>query len=100
VKNLLAREQEYLSSLERNEKMLHLIAEHCEEAGIVPEELRGGIRAEAISRLRAQIAFILAKDLDIPYAEIARQIGVTTTGVSRIMRRMEVSRRTSHVSDP
>ena len=89
VKNLLAREQEYLSSHQRNEKMLHLIAQHCEKVGIVPEALKGGIRAEAISRLRAQIAFILAKDLGIPYAEIARQIGITTSGVSRIMRRRE-----------
>jgi putative transposase len=89
VKNLLAREQGYLSSQERNEKMVRLIAQHCKKAGILPEALKGGIRAHAISRLRAQIAFILAKDLGIPYATIARQIGITTSGVSRIMRRRE-----------
>ena len=89
VKNLLAREQGYLSSQERNEKMVRLIAHHCKKAGIVPEALKGGIRARAISRLRTQIAFILARDLGIPYAEIARQLGITTSGVSRIMRRRE-----------
>jgi putative transposase len=89
VKNLLAQEQNYLSSHERREKMARLIAHHCEKAGIVPEALKGGIRAGSIPRLRAEIAFILANDLGIPYAEIGRQLGITTSGVSRIMQRRE-----------
>jgi hypothetical protein len=66
VKNLLTKEQRYLFSHERREKMTHLIAYHCEKAGIVPDALQGGIRAGNVSRLRAQIAFILAKDPGIP----------------------------------
>jgi len=89
VKNLLTHEQHYLSSRERREKMTSLIAQHCGKAGIAPEALKGGIRAGAVSRLRAQIAFDLAKHLGIPYAEIGRQLGITTSGVSRIMKRRE-----------
>jgi hypothetical protein len=93
VKNLLTKEQRYLSSHERSEKMTRLIAYHCEKAGIVPEALKGGIRAGTISRLRAQIAFVLANDLGIPYAEIGRQLGITTSGVSRIIERREATSR-------
>jgi hypothetical protein len=49
VKNLLSREQNYLSSYERTEKMAELIAEHCNKSGFAPGVLRGGIRAGAVS---------------------------------------------------
>ncbi len=90
VKSLLGREQEYFSSQERRQKVARLIAHHCERAGFTPEALKGGIRAGRVSQLRAQIAVILVKELGIPYAEIGRQLGISTSGVSKIMRKKEV----------
>jgi REP element-mobilizing transposase RayT len=87
VKNLLSREQNYLSSYERTEKMAELIAEQCKKSGVAPDVLKGGIRAGAVSQLRARIALILVKELGIPYAEIGRQLGISTSRVSRIIGR-------------
>ena len=89
VKGLLGQEQRYSTAPERQEMMTRLIEQHCKKARILPEALRGGTRAGDISRLRSELAFILARELGISYAEIGRQLGISTSGVSRIMQRRE-----------
>jgi len=89
VKKLLVKEGKYLSSEERYEKMISLIEYHCEKTGTTPDALRGGIKAGKIPALRSQLACILANNMGIPYAEIGRQLGITTSAVSKIMRRNE-----------
>lgn len=89
VKNLLTKEEGYLASQERHEKMTRLIEYHCEKADTTPDVLRGGTKAGNIPSLRSQLAYILANNMGIPYAEIGRQLGITTSAVSRIMRKKE-----------
>jgi putative transposase len=89
VKTLLEGDRSCASQEERRKAMTNLIERHCERAGILPSALRGGNRAGIISALRAELAYALARDLGIPYAEIGRQLGISTSGVSRIMRRRE-----------
>lgn len=67
--------------------MISLIEYHCEKTGTTPDALRGGTRAGNIPALRSQLACILANNMGIPYAEIGRQLGITTSAVSRIMRK-------------
>jgi len=89
VQKLVTREGKYLSSKERYDKMISLIEYHCEKAGTTQDVLMGGTKAGNISALRLQLACILANNMGVPYAEIGRQLGITTSAVSKIMRRNE-----------
>jgi len=89
VKGLLEQETRYASLQERRTTMTSLIEHHCNRAGILPQSLQGGNRARNISALRSELAHLLVRDLGISYAEIGRQLGISTSGVSRIMRRRE-----------
>jgi len=68
-----------ISINERVIKAGKIILAACEESGVSVEALRGGSRRGALPGLRAQ----LAKEL----AETARQLGVTTSAISRIFER-------------
>lgn len=71
------------------EKMQSIIKEKCKEEGVHIEELRMGSRRHRISEVRFRIGWQLVNDLGIPRAEVARQLGVSTSGVSKILRRKE-----------
>jgi hypothetical protein len=89
VKSLLEKDRSYISQEERCKMMTNLIEHHCERAGVLPQALRGGNRAGNISALRSELAYALVRDPGMTYAEIGRQLGISTSGVSRIMRRRE-----------
>jgi chromosomal replication initiation ATPase DnaA len=93
AKNILKRKQRYSSVGQRTEKMKKIIGSYCKKAGIQLTALQGGARSRPVSRLRVEIAFVLVKDLGISYAEIGRQLGITTSAVSRIMERREAKPR-------
>ena len=59
----------------------------CEESGVSVEALRGGRRRGPFPRLRAQPAKELVEKLGLTMAETARQLGVTTSAISRIFER-------------
>jgi len=58
-----------------------IIIERCREAGINEVELRAGSQRRAVSKLRRELCFYLNRELGIPMAEIARQVGIGATGV-------------------
>lgn len=87
VENILKQKQRYNPISKRNEKMKEIIGSYCKKAGIQPTALQGGTRSRPVSHLRREIAFVLAHDLGISYAEIGRQLGITTSAVSRIIER-------------
>ena len=66
-----------------------IIKEQCREAGVNERELRSGSRRRAVSKLRRKLCFYLYRELGIPLAEIARQVGIGTTGVAMAVKRME-----------
>jgi len=51
--------------------------------------LQGGGRAGRLSRIRSEIAHALTRELGIPYAEIARQLGVSHVAAAKMMKRGE-----------
>lgn len=59
-----------------------IIQERCRESGVNEAELRSGSRRKAVSELRRWLCFYLYRELGIPMAEIARQVGIGTTGVA------------------
>jgi hypothetical protein len=67
-----------------------IIKEHYREAGIDEQELRWGIRWQAASDLRRKLCLQLYPELGLPLAEIARLVGVGTTGVAMAIKGLEV----------
>jgi hypothetical protein len=67
--------------------MDEILQGHCEKAGITLKQLQGGSRAMPIPHIRSEIAHALTKELGIPYAEIARQLGVSHVAVLKMMKR-------------
>ena len=68
-------------------KIAAVIQEACDQKGINEKELRMGSRRGQISTVRSDIARRLVKEYGIPLAEVARQVGVTTSAISNMLRR-------------
>jgi putative transposase len=66
-----------------------VIREMCDDEGVNEQELRHGGQRKKVSRLRARIAWRLSRDLGISMAEIARQLGVSTSGIANAIRTIE-----------
>lgn len=69
--------------IEANKK----VREICKEKNVNIAELKGGSRRGEFSVIRANLAKILTGDYGLSLAETARQLGVTTSAISRIFRR-------------
>jgi len=63
------------------------IGRHCRRAGITPEELRRGGRRQPVATVRAELAVGLVTELGLSFAEAARHLGISTSGVAKILRR-------------
>lgn len=70
----------------RAEKIDHHIKNLCQEKGINIEELRSGSRRPEVSRIRRQLAIELLETYGTPLAEIARQVGVSTSAISKTVK--------------
>jgi hypothetical protein len=76
-----------LSGHERRQKAEDRIAMMCRKEGISVEELKSGSRRGAVPSIRSELALWLVEDCGIPLAEAGRQLGVTTSAVSKMIRR-------------
>jgi len=75
------------SADERREKMKEVIAEICKKDGVNIQELESGSRRSRVSEARLQIVCRLIEAYGIPLAEVARQTGVSTSAVCKIITR-------------
>jgi putative transposase len=66
-----------------------IIQEECKKEGTTPAELKGGGRRRRISGLRAKIAKRGLEELGLPFAEIARHVGVNTSSIRKAVLRLE-----------
>ena len=69
---------------ERRIKAEKKIQEICRKEGLNKEELQGGSRRGQISQIRAQLAIDLTEGYGLSLAEAGRQLGVSTSAISRI----------------
>ena len=76
-----------LPAKEPEKETAALIGRECKKWKIELNVLRSGSRLAEVSRLRAFLAIQLVNDLGLPLAESARQLGVTTSAVAKILRR-------------
>ncbi len=75
------------SGRERGRKVERLIAEACKKRKISLTELRSGSRRGEIPAVRAEVSRKLVEDCGIPIAEIARQVGVSPSAISKSLGR-------------
>lgn len=75
---------------EQRVKMHALIQEVCTREKINIWELRMGSLRRNVSRVRAALACQLIGELGIPLAEIARECGVSTSGIAKIIQRSKI----------
>jgi REP element-mobilizing transposase RayT len=78
----------------RRGDMQQIIEDMCRKKGINSKELRMGGRRKPVSRVRADLANMLMAQLGIPSAEIARQLGVSTSAIVKVLQRGERSNST------
>jgi hypothetical protein len=75
------------SSRLRGKEVLRIIGERCKREGISMREMQMGSRRGVIPAIRSDLAWNLARERGIPLAEIARQLGVSTSAISQVLRR-------------
>jgi REP element-mobilizing transposase RayT len=64
-----------------------VVAAACRESEVSLTELRSGSRRSQLPAVRARLAQILVIDYGLAMADIARQLGISTSGVSKILAR-------------
>jgi hypothetical protein len=75
------------SPAERRKRIETILKEACRKGNIALEEVQMGSRRGRVPQVRSAIAQELVKKLGMPLAEAARLLGVSTSGISRIMER-------------
>ena len=95
VLNEFGQQHKYcLHPFERIKRMQSIIQTTCNKEGINIQELRTGCRRGRIPRIRYSLALNLVKELGIPSVEIARELGVSVSAISKILcRRVESSKK-------
>lgn len=78
-----------LSGEARREKAVRMICEMCRAEKVGVEELKAGSRRGRIPGIRSRLAVRLIEECGLSLAEIGRQLGVTTSAVSKTIRKRE-----------
>ena len=71
------------------EKIKAVIEGICNEEGVTVKELQAGGRREAVSRARCKITSMLVEAHGMSFAEVARNVGVSTSAIFKIVKKRE-----------
>ena len=72
---------------EELQKIDELMTKICKDERVSIEELKAGSRRKEVREVRKRIAIELVKRHGVALAEVARRVGVSTSGVSKILKR-------------
>ena len=72
---------------EELQKIDELMTKICKDERVSIEELKAGSRRKEVREVRKRIAIELVKRQGVALAEVARRVGVSTSGVSKILKR-------------
>ena len=78
-----------LPAKERTQEIDEVITQLCHDAKVSIAELTSGSRRKKVSAVRGQIVKGLVEKQGITLAEVARQVGVSTSAISKIMQRAD-----------
>lgn len=81
------RTRNYYTADEKKAKIREVVKETCRKNNIKIDELYYGGRRRNVSFARAQAAHILIEDFGIALAEVARNLGVTTSAIFNMLKR-------------
>jgi len=87
IRDAEARMQKRYAAKQRDRRIERLIAEECKRRNVSLTELRSGSRRGAIPAVRAEVSRKLVEDHGITIAETARQLGVSTSAISKSLAR-------------
>jgi len=79
------RQRHHFSASDRRRKIHEIITEICAEEDINPKELQSGSRRRPISIIRSRVARQLVEVHGVPMAMVARELGVSTSAISKII---------------
>jgi REP element-mobilizing transposase RayT len=79
--------QRMMPARKRKQEMTGLINKMCEKEGISRKELQSGGRRGPLSMVRARLALEMVRDRGFSLAETARQLGVSTSGIYKLLLR-------------
>jgi hypothetical protein len=77
----------------RRDPIDRVIKRLCIEEGIGEEELRNGGKRRKVSEVRTKISYQLSHEMGIPFAEIARHVGLCTSAVAKAVQGLESENR-------
>jgi REP element-mobilizing transposase RayT len=89
IKEAEAKIKYQLPVKEHHQKIDEFIAQICKSENVTMAELKAGSRRKEVSGVRARIAIGLVKRHGVSLAEVARRVGVSTSGVAKILKRMK-----------
>jgi REP element-mobilizing transposase RayT len=89
IKEAEAKIKYQLPLKEHHQKIDEFIAQICKSENVTMAELKAGSRRKEVSGVRARIAIGLVKRHGVSLAEVARRVGVSTSGVAKILKRMK-----------
>jgi hypothetical protein len=82
-----ARVQRQQAARRQSRRVERVVAGECKKEGASLTGLRSGSRRGKLPMIRAVLASKLVEDFGVALAEVARQLGVSTSGVSKILTR-------------
>ena len=88
IKEAEAKIKYQLPVREYHQKIDEFIAQICKSENVSIAELKSGSRRKKVIGVRARIAIGLVKRYGVALAEIARRVGVSTSGISKILKRV------------
>ena len=93
VKQVLSQAEErmkfQLPDSEPLKMIRNIVDDFCKREKVNVREMRSGSRRRLVSNARSNIAHILVEDYGVPLSEIARHLGVSTSAISKIMKKKE-----------
>ncbi len=78
-----------VSFRERKGIVNRVVREECTRGGVNEQELRGGSQRKVVSQVRARVSYILSREWGTSMAEIARNLGVTTSAIAQAIASFE-----------
>jgi hypothetical protein len=78
---------------EKKDVITRAVREYCAKEGILENEMLQGGQRWKVAKARARIAFQLNRDGGISLAEIARNLGVSTSAIANAIQKLEADQK-------